>query len=244
MEWFERFFGEDYLRFDRHEDTLAEVEFLERVLGLTPGGKILDLCCGYGRHAVELAQRGHCVSGFDLSAPLLRVGQRAAAARGVPVLWTRGDMRRLPYRAEFDGAISMFTSLGYFEEEADNYHALGAISQALRPGGRFVIETVNRDFLVKHFSPVGWSRCRDMLVLEERSFDVVRSRSQVRVTLLERGTATRLSHSIRVYGFKELEMLLASVGLVTLDVLGGFRGETFSWDADKMILVGERAPNG
>jgi SAM-dependent methyltransferase len=241
VEWFRRFFGEEYLKLDRHQDTLSAVDFIEQALHLEPGQRVLDLCCGYGRHAVELARRGYRVFGYDLSPVLLGRAQQNASGQGVEVHWTLGDMRRLPYGPRFDAVISMFTSLGYFDQEVENFRVLQGMSQVLGSGGRFVIETVNRDFLVRHFLPLEWSRHSGMLVLEKRSFDVARSRSDIDVIVLENGVETALSHSIRVYGFTELQMLLASVGLNTSAVFGGFAGEAFTWDSERMIVVGESA---
>jgi len=240
VEWFKRFFGEEYLKFDCHEDTCGEVGFVEQALALRQGERVLDLCCGYGRHAVELAKRGYRVFGYDLSAVLLSNACQAAGSEKVRVSWCRGDMRQLPYQAGFDAVISMFTSVGYFEDEADNFRVLQNIGDVLSPGGRFLIDTVNRDFVVRHFRPLGWHRSSGVLVLERRRFDAVRSRSNVDVTAIDKKGETPLFHSVRLYGFTELEMLLASAGLETQAVFGGFEGEEYTWDSERMIVVGEK----
>ena len=242
MEWFKRFFGEEYLKFDYHKDTLVEIDFIEKALQLKPKERILDLCCGYGRHAIELARRGYRVVGYDLSPVLLRKAQEDASNVEGEVVWTLGDMRQLPYGRCFDAVISMFTSLGYFDEDVENFQVLQGLSEVLNFGGRFVIETVNRDFLVRHFSPLEWFRASDMLILEKRGFDIVSNRSNVEVVLIENGIETRLCHSIRAYGFTELDMLLASVALDTLEVFGDFQGETYTWDSRRMIVMGQRVP--
>ena len=242
MEWFKRFFREEYLKFDHHENTFAEVDFIKQALQLEPKQRILDLCCGYGRHAIELAKRGYRVVGYDLSPVLLRKAQQDALNVEGEIIWTLGDMRQLPYNRCFDAVISMFTSLGYFDEEVENFRVLQGISEVLNFGGRFLIETVNRDFLVRHFSPLEWFRSSDMLILEKRCFDIVSNRSKVEVIVIENGIEKRLSHSIRAYVFTELDMLLASVGLDTLTVSGGFQGEAYTWDSGRMIVVGQRAP--
>ncbi|MBI4532066.1 MAG: class I SAM-dependent methyltransferase [Candidatus Latescibacteria bacterium] len=244
MEWFEEFFSHEYLRFDRHEETPGEVDFLEKVLDLEPGARILDLCCGYGRHAIELAARGYTVTGYDLSPVLLGKAWGDATARKVTVQWIRGDMRDLDERETYHAVISMFTSFGYFQEETENFDVLKRIAQALLPEGSFLIETVNRDFLIRHFLPQEWFRVADDLwVLERRSFDLVESRSEVEVTVIEEGVEKRFRHSVRVYSFTELQLLLASVGLITQGVWGGFIGEDATWDASRMIVLAKKEGN-
>ena len=88
----------------------------------------------------------------------------------------RHDMRKLPYRCRFDGAISMWTSFGYFETEADNLKTLKRINRSLNPGGRFLIELINRDWLIANFEPLGWSKIEKGYVLEKRRIDARTSR--------------------------------------------------------------------
>lgn len=98
--WYREIFDEDYLRvygpLFKPERTAKEVEFLLGVLALKPGASILDLCCGYGRHSIELARKGFQVTGYDLSEHLLGAAKQAARESGVNVKWVHGDMRDLP----------------------------------------------------------------------------------------------------------------------------------------------------
>jgi len=100
-DWFEPFFRSDaYLGFHRAYVTAAEtrgqVDFIERVLGLEGSRELLDVPCGEGRIAIELARRGHRVTGVDLSEPLLEAARAASAGEGLEVHWERRDMRELP----------------------------------------------------------------------------------------------------------------------------------------------------
>lgn len=239
-EWFRTFFGERYLQFDRHEDTEQEVEFIERVLELKEGYRVLDLCCGYGRHAIRLAKRGCEVVGYDLSPVMLARAREESRRAGVKVEWIEGDMRELDAQEEFDAVINIFSSFGYFEEEDTQFDVLRRISRALRPKGAFLIETVNRDFLVRHFVPRTWFRVDGMWVLEERHFDVVSNRSRVDVMVVDGGREESFYHSVRVYSYTELELLLAASGLMTTGVYGDFQGEAYTWDAPRMIVVAQK----
>ena len=240
MAWFQDFFGEEYLRFDRHEETPQEVDFIERILDLPCGSPLLDLCCGCGRHAIELARRGYRVTGYDLSPVMLAHAQKNAKQAGMEVTWIEGDMRALEFEGEFDGIINMFTSFGYFEEEDTNFRVLQAVGAALKPEGRFLIETVNRDFIVRHFLSRVWFRAGEMTVLEQRTFDPISSRSLVDVTVIEDGREKCFQHSVRVYSYTEMEMLLAASGLRTEEVFGNFDGSAYTWDEPRMIVLAEK----
>ena len=140
--WFEEIFDEDYLRtlpFLTPQATQSEAAFVSSALDLEPGSQIMDVGCGYGRHAMELAARGYQVVALDLSLPLLLRGADEAQRRGLNINFVHGDMRELSFEDQFDGAYCLFSTFGYFDEEANKKTARG-IAKALRPGARLVIE--------------------------------------------------------------------------------------------------------
>src|SRR3972149_3624699 len=131
--WYRTFFERDYYDyfyvggprgiFTQEQETQRneqQEDFIVQALELPEGARILDLGCGWGRHAVRLAQRGYRVTGLDLSAYHLRLARAAARRAGVEVEWVRADMRDVPGRARYDAVINMFTSFGYFDSEADD----------------------------------------------------------------------------------------------------------------------------
>ncbi|HPU85432.1 MAG TPA: methyltransferase domain-containing protein [Candidatus Latescibacteria bacterium] len=234
--WYEQFFGHDYARFDRHPDTGREIAFLDQVLP-EPPARVLDLACGTGRHAAPLSRGGYDVVGLDLSPVLLSRARR----RPSTVRWLRADMSRIPLRnGSCDAVISLFSSIGYFDDESDNYRVLSEAARVLREGGRFVIETVNRDFFLRHAPPQSWFRQGSLTVLEERRLDPLTSRSEVDVIVLEHGKERSYHHSIRLYTAAELATLLASVGVEVLDVFGDYDGAALSFDTPRMVVVGEK----
>ncbi len=242
--WFRRFFREEYLLFDDHPDTAKEVAFIVETLGLKPNMRVLDLCCGYGRHTIPMASQGLDLVGFDLSPALLKEAQKSLpglknADGAIPSL-VRGDMRHLPFEGCCDAVISMFTSIGYFDE-TENFHVLGEIRGSLKLGGAVLIQTVNRDAIVRHFRPTQVYRPDGMIVIEERMFDPVSARSTVDVTVIKDGTETRLHHDIRLYTFTELDMLLSASGLAVDGVWGDFEGGAFSWNSASMIVLAKKS---
>lgn len=120
----------------------AEVRFLWKELGLKKGSRVLDVACGTGRHATALARRGARVQGLDVTSTYLREARRAARGLG-NVNFMLGDMRRIPFRAEFDAAINIWTSFGYFEKPSDDLKVLRGIARALKPGGLFLIDLLD-----------------------------------------------------------------------------------------------------
>jgi SAM-dependent methyltransferase len=241
--WYDRFFGPEYLAFDEHADTALQVDFIREVLDLTRESTLLDVGCGYGRHSIPLSRtkKGCRVVALDRSPVMLAAAREAVpASRKRKPHWVRADMRALPLLRGVDAAVSMFSSLGYFESEDENFSVIRGVAEALVPGGRFLIETVNRDFVVRHLTPVQVYRPRDLVVIEERSFDPVSSRSRVDVTVIDSGRETRLYHSVRLYTFTEIEMLLSAAGLATEAVCGDFRGASYTCDSPRMIVVAEK----
>src|SRR5437588_5494257 len=185
--WYQVFFGEDYLRIYAFppEWTERQVEDIVTLLALPAGSTILDLCCGHGRHAIPLAQQGYRVTGQDLSEVFLQRARAAAVAQHVQVRWVHGDMRTIPFENAFDAVVNIFTAFGYLESDDEDQRVLEQVHKALRPGGRFLLETMHRDALVRGFQPFGVMRHEGgLLVTEERHFDQLEGRAVVRVTLL------------------------------------------------------------
>lgn len=118
------------------QQTQNEVDFLVSKLGLTPGATVLDVPCGNGRHAIELATRGYRIRAIDLAEEYIVPARALSSA----VEFTRGDMRRLALNAQFDGAYCFGNSFGYMDDEA-NREFLVEIGRSLRPGARFVLDT-------------------------------------------------------------------------------------------------------
>ncbi len=233
--WYVDYFGEDYYHFDHHEDTDLEVDGLVRLLG-PAAGEILDLGCGYGRISTPLRRRGYRVVGYDLSPTLLQ----HARGRDPGGIWVRGDMRALPFLEEFDWVVSLFNTMGYFEEEDSNFRVMRSVAEALRPGGRFVCQLVNRDYLVQRFPAQEVHRRDDRIVLEEREFDPVASRVHTRTTVCRGAERREYASSIRVYTVTELDLLLNAAGMTIREVLGGLDFRSYDWGTNQLVIVAER----
>ena len=229
------------------ERTAAEVNGVVGLLGLTPGARLLDLCCGHGRHAVPLAQLGYRVTGLDLSRTLLARAAAASWEQGQRVGLVEADMRRLPFAdGSFDAVLNLFNAFGYLEDEAQDELVLAEVARVLVPGGRFLQELANREALVRgwHDSEVA-SHDDGLLVLQERALDLRTSRDLVRYTLVDTdGRRATREASIRLYTLTELEAMLGRAGLALLAVYGDLDGGPLELDSSFVVTLSGRAGKG
>jgi SAM-dependent methyltransferase len=151
-EWFEEWFGEDYLKLYPHRDDAEAgraVGLIRRTVPFRPGWRVLDVACGAGRHARAFTAAGARCTGVDLSAALLRLARQTTTA---PLV--RADMRWLPIRpSSMDLTVNLFTSFGYFERDSEHTGALREMISTVRVGGWFVIDFLNPDSVRRSLVP-------------------------------------------------------------------------------------------
>jgi SAM-dependent methyltransferase len=243
--WFEEVFDEDYLRtlpFMSADQTLREVEFISDALRIGAGAEILDIACGYGRHAIELVQRGYNVTGLDLSLPLLLRAADESKRRSLSVNFVHADMREMAFEKQFDGAYSMLTSFGYFDEDT-NLRVAERIGRALKPGARFLLDVVNRDYVVSDLPMRVWWEGTGCVVLEEVDFNFHTSRIVThRSIVFEDGRQLEQEISVRAYSLHEIGRLLRQAGFRVMDVSGGLntRGQFFGNASRSLLIVAEK----
>ncbi len=211
-------------------------------MGLSPGAQLLDVGCGYGRHAMELAARGFHVVGLDLSTPLLVRGGEEAHRRNLTINFVRGDMRELDFDSQFDGAYCLFSTFGYFDDDA-NKKTLANIGRALRPGGRVLIEILNRDYVIADLPTRVWWEGDGCVVLEEVDLNYFSSRIQVnRSVVFDDGRQLEQEISLRAYSLHEVGKLMHAAGFRVLEVSGGYqtRGRFFGNQSRHIIVLAER----
>ena len=244
--WYKTFFGEDYLHLYEpvltSDRTQRDVEGIVNLLALPQGSSILDLCCGHGRHAIPLAQQGYKVTGQDLSEVFLREAEKEALAKGVHVDWLHGDMRNIPFEDEFDAVINIFTSFGYLENQDEDQQVLQQVCKALKPGGLFLLEILHREGLMRRFSPHMIEHYPEgLIVLEERSFDLLTSRNEVKITMIDlEGGRKEYKYSHRVYTLTELVQMLAVAGLQVKAYFGAWDGSALTIDNFRLILLSQK----
>ena len=242
--WFERFFDAEYLVYEPQPSeklTRREGEFIVGSLGLADGARILDLACGTGRHAVELAARGYQVVGLDSSTVMLEHAATRSRSRKVAVDFVHGDMRALAFRRFFDAVLCWGTSFGYFRD-VENALVLRKIAHALRPGGRLLLQVVNRDFVLRDVPRTWWRREGDALILDEVDFDPRGARFRQRRSVLRADGRERVDMvDLRGYALSELLSMLGAEGFVPLEISGRIttRGVFLGAESPHITLLAE-----
>jgi SAM-dependent methyltransferase len=233
---------EDYLFIYQDELTgersQAEVARVVRLLELYSPMKILDLACGFGRHANRLAALGHSVTGLDYTPGFLEIARQAAAEMRVQVDYRQGDMRQLDYQAEFDCVLLLFTSFGYFEDH-ENEQVLKNLARALKPGGRLMFDIPNRDAMLKNFCPSYVTDKDGDLLIDRLSFDVLTGRFHNRRIVIRDGVRKDKPFSIRLYNATEIRDLLERAGLVDGRMLGE-DDQPVSGHSRRMVVIARK----
>ncbi|MCK4404014.1 MAG: class I SAM-dependent methyltransferase [candidate division Zixibacteria bacterium] len=243
MYWWQKFFDEHYLKVyeELERRTSREVESIIKMMDLEPKAQILDLCCGYGRHSIELAQRGFVVTGYDLSDSFLKKAKKDSAALGLKIKFMKGDMRKLPFENQFDVVVNIFTSFGFFDREKDDLRVLKGVCKALKEGGLFLLDLINREQQIRNFQRRRWRPEKDFIMLEDNFFDLFTSRwESTRTLLFQNGKRREYSISLRLYSFAEILNLLKRSGFVLESVYGDFDFGEYGLDSPRMILISRK----
>jgi ubiquinone/menaquinone biosynthesis C-methylase UbiE len=247
MAWYKEMFAtEDPLRSDKYgesEKSRAQVDFVIEKLALQPGARVLDLCCGQGRHLLDLMKRGYEVVGVDLSEYMLAKCREAAEGQGLKPNLMQADMREINFDSEFDAVINLFTSFGYLESDDEDQQVLDAVSRALKPEGRFFIDMMSRDWLMRNYKEHRWDENeRGDITIHDSRFDSITGRTNVReLTLHADGSRTENHHSLRMYTYSELAEKLNRAGMVIRSAWGQYDGEEFGYLSMRMIVISEKA---
>ena len=234
--WWRDYFGADF--FDLHVDLFPEALSRREVAGMLElmqiplGARILDVPCGWGRHAALFAEQGYDVIGADLSFDLLRragAGPRYVAA----------DVRRQPFAdSSFDVVINVFTSLGLFLDDAEDLAALREAHRLLKDGGRFLLESMHRDDVVADYAERDrWTLPDGTEVRVRRRFDAVAGVSYERLQWRKGDQGGRKQHALRLRTATEIDTLLRAAGFTDIEYFGDWDGRPFSHRDASLIAV-------
>ncbi len=240
-DWWRSWFGPGYLAlYDDYlaERTPVEIDRLEALLTLRPPLRILDLPCGQGRHAIELAHRGYDVTGVDLSPFMLKVAEERARTEGVRVRWLSGDMREPMVDERFDVVLNLFTSLGYFADEADDQKVVAAAAAMLVPGGRFVLEVINGEHVMATFREREWFTVGQAAVVERRSLDPSARRMVVERTVSTPSETEVNFHAIRLYDGRDVDAMLRAAAFTRVELYGDWTGDPLTPESLRVLAVG------
>lgn len=217
MSWHLDFFDELYYRFHSHlwpqALTRDEVNFIVKELALKPGDSILDLCCGRGRHALELARRGFEVTGVDLCQRSLAAARQQARAERLQLTLVQTDAGLARFDRQFDACILWGNSFGYSDDEG-NLLLLKTIGQALKTGGKALLDLFERQALLDGLTTCSSVDTPAGRILERLTFDAATSCLGGELTYLAPGSKSiKRSSRLRLYSLDELEQLSQQAGL-------------------------------
>jgi len=239
MSWYEDWFSSDaydlvYEHRDREEAERC-IDLIEREAGPAPGDTILDVGCGRGRHALILAERGYDVIGLDLSERALNVARSRAADAELDVDFRVGDMREPVGTDCVDGVVNLFTTFGYFEDDADNVRALRAMATALRPGGWLVQDFLNAPHVRATLVPEDRRTTDDgVTIRQERSISDGRINKDI--TLAHNGETHQYRESVRLFTRDDLVRMHDAAGFTVQSVYGTYDGAPHTPTTPRCIL--------
>ena len=258
MHWTEKMFlehGELFLQFLKRGDegAIQQVETLEKIfseMNVHAGDRVLDLCCGYGRHALRLAEKGFNVTGLDISPVVIQHARELAKDMKIQdqVEFLVGDARKVfklleEKQGSFNAIINMWTSIGYYGEETDK-RILKQLNQLSSSSGILVLELANRDCLVKHFQRFGITDIEDYELHEHRKLDLERSHINVLWKFYKKEgeqlnhiTTIPLNH--RIYSLHELINLMEITGWEYVNSYGTLDLKPVTQDTFRTIIIGK-----
>jgi len=231
-EWFREWFDVNYKLLYDHRDMSDAQRQVDLILNRVRPGKewkILDLCCGEGRHSALIRNRGYDITGLDLSETLIRSGR--VKFPGLNLL--RCDMRAIPGR--FDLILSLFTSFGYFEEETEDRKVITGVYESLNSPGVFWLDFLNSDQVRNTLSHGRREReMKGVRVIEEKK--IQGDRINKKITFIGRTGERKYVESVRLYSRPELSRMLENTGFKILDVFGDYSGSEWSTGSERTIF--------
>ncbi|MFO7916994.1 MAG: methyltransferase domain-containing protein [Anaerolineae bacterium] len=249
--WYEESFGLPYLQLYAHRDAEEAAKNAQRIMELLNPRKdepFLDLGCGAGRYLQVFRKLGLTrLVGLDLSEALLKVAAEKLATpeqRETPqedIQLVRADMRAIPYRNYFAAVASLFTSFGYFGEDEENAAVFREVYRVLKPGGKFLIDYLNRYHVLRHLVPCDEDRfcagyVRNVRYLSQNGRRVEKDTLFVNLE----GKENVFHESVRAYRPSEIVVMLKDAGFVNIHRYGSLAGEEFSPDSPRLVITAQK----
>ncbi len=224
----------------RWSDAPLEVEDVVSLLGINPGAKVLDLCCGVGRHSLELARQGFAVTGVDRTIAYLERARQKAEEEGLDVEFVQADMRTFRRPQAFDAAVNLFTSFGYFEDPEDDRTVVMNVYESLRAGGVFLLDVMGKEVLARIFEERRWYEEEGITFLQETTVSKSWSWVESRWILLKDGEKREFKISHRLYSAVELSALVRESGFEAVDIYGDVRGAPYDHTAKRLVVAARK----
>jgi len=240
MSWYRTWFADElYMDLYAHRDgseARQAVDLFESVTGAAVADRrVLDLACGSGRHAFELARRGHRVAAADLSPTLLTAARRKTRRHAERVALVRSDMRRLPFRsASFGAVLQLFTAFGYFRTDEENASVIGQVRGVLAPGGWYMLDFLNSAQLRGQLVPDSEQHIGGAQVLQERR--IRDDRVEKRIRIIRDGRERIFRESVRLFTLDDFRRMFQQHRLTLEHVFGDYAGAPFDASSPRCLM--------
>ncbi|MDX1419023.1 MAG: methyltransferase domain-containing protein [Rubricoccaceae bacterium] len=248
MPWYEDWFDADAyeLVYDQRDLDEAErlADLIERAVQPAPRSDVLDVGTGRGRHARVFARRGYRVTGLDLSANAVATARARAEAEGLTpgqIVFVQGDMRLPHFQARFDGVLNLFTSFGYFDDDADHQRAVQAMADALKPGGWLVQDFLNAPHVRAHLVPQSEKRVDGVHVRQERWIADDHVHKRIMLTPGDGQDPLTYTEHVRLLTRDDFARMYAAAGLRLVQTWGDYDGGPHSAESPRLILHAEKS---
>jgi ubiquinone/menaquinone biosynthesis C-methylase UbiE len=225
---------------DRMKNTGSEIEALLRLTKTKSPASVLDLCCGIGRHSIELARRGLQVTGVDITRPYLDIARQKANEEDVAIQFVEGDSRTYCQPDCFDLVINMFHSFGYFKEPSDDLKVLENAYRSLKPGGKIVIELVGKEMMAASFAEKSKHEYDEYTLFTENKVFQDWSWLEIKWTVVKGDWQKQYESANRLYSAGELKDHLREKGFRNVNAYGNFLGFPYTHKSKIMVITGEK----
>ena len=237
-------FWETFESFIFTSETIAaapqDVEHAIAMLKVEPGARICDLCCGVGRHSLELARRGFQVTSVDRTKRYLEQARAQAETEGLEIEFVLEDARQFRRPDAFDAVINLYTSFGYFEEPGENVAVLENIYASLKPGGTLLMELMGKEVLARLFQARDWRQEDNAILLEERKVGRNWEYIESRWILFKDGKKYEHTFYPRLYSAVELCEMLSRCGFRAMETSGGLDGSPYDQNANRLTVLARK----
>jgi len=246
QDWYRHFFSSEMPgrvgKYDESKLSQHQVDFIVNCLGVTRDSKLLDLCCGKGRHLVELLRRGFDVVGVDSSSYMLSECRTLAESEGFAPTLKLCDIREIEFESEFDAVYMVLPALGFFDSDQDDHRIVLTLAKALKSFGLLFMDLVPLEWSIRHYTPERSTvNQRGDKVVKRKHYDPIKGKiSGSEVTYLPDGTTDEREHCVRLYSYSEMSTILHQIGFRIQSTFGDYAGSRYTIHSPNMIIIAQK----
>jgi len=239
MSWYNDWFNSEYyLKVYKHRDESEAKRLVNLILNnvnLEGGSNILDMACGSGRHAIVFAKKGFKVTAIDISQRLISDAIQNASKVNVDIDFVLSNILEYTDSKKYHLAVNLFTSIGYFENDTDNFKVIEKAYNFLESGGYFVLDYFNTEYLSKNLVPTTVFSENGLRITQNRSIQKKRVRKDISID--KNGSVEKFYESVRLYSYVEIHNFLKAAGFIVDKEFGDYHGKNFNVDTSPRLII-------